>query len=86
MLSRWTQHLPDHEKESFKNEVISAKNVLERLGQIIEEDEEMLNRSECDQRSYGIANWSHLQAHRNGNRQTYAEIKKYLTLTERNAQ
>ncbi len=83
MLTRWTQHLTDHEKEAFKKEVLSAKRVLERLRDMLDEDMEMIERSECDQRSYGIANWSHLQAHRNGNKQTYTEVKKYLTLTER---
>lgn len=83
MLTRWTQHLQDpQEKESFKRDITASKRVLERLKQIIEEDEQSLDKSEFDHRSYGIANWSHLQAHRNGNRQIYAEIKKYLDLKD----
>lgn len=80
MLTRWTAHLPEEEKESFKRDIRASRSVLERLKQIIEEDEEALDKSELDQRSYSIPNWSHLQAHRNGNRQVYAVIKKLLDL------
>lgn len=83
MYSRWTSHLKtDEEKKSFQNEVISAKGVLERLIQMIDEDVNQLDKSELDQRVYSIPNWSHLQAHKNGNRQSYAAIRQMIDLDQ----
>ena len=70
MYTRWTQHLSDaEEKEKFKNEIYGAKRVLERLRDIIQEDEKALSRSEIDSRIYTTPSWDYLQAHKNGNRQ-----------------
>ena len=85
MYTRWTQHLTDpEEKERFRNQVISAKPVLERLIEMIDEDEQALDRTEIDPRSYSVPNWSELQAHKNGNRQVYAVIKKMIDLDHQN--
>lgn len=79
MYTRWTSHLrTEEEKESFRKEIYSAKRVLERLAQIINEDEEMLDRSEQDQRIYEVPNWDYRQAHKNGNRQ-YMQAVRLLT-------
>jgi acetyl-CoA carboxylase alpha subunit len=83
MYTRWTSHLKtEQEKENFKNEVLSAKSVLERLTQMIDEDVNQLEKSENDQRVYSIPNWSHLQAHKNGNRQSYATIRQMIDLDQ----
>ncbi len=83
MYTRWTQHLTDpSDKEKFKNEVLGSKRVLERLSQMIDEDLQALDKSEFDHRSYDVANWSHLQAHRNVNRQVYATFKKLINLDQ----
>lgn len=83
MYTRWTQHLSDPQsKTEFQNDIKGAKRVLERLHQMIEEDENALEKSENDQRVYSSPNWSHLQAHRNGNRQTYATIKNLINLDQ----
>ena len=79
MYTRWTSHLPtEEEKESFKLEVYSAKRVLERLTQMVNEDEELLDRSEQDQRIYEVPNWDYRQAHKNGNSQ-YMHAVRLLT-------
>lgn len=79
MYTRWTSHLnTDEEKESFRREIYSAKGVLERLAQIVNEDEEALDRSETDQRIYDSPNWDYRQAHKNGNRQ-YMRAVRLLT-------
>lgn len=83
MYSRWTQHLKtDEEKESFKKEIYSAKGVLERLTNIIREDEEMLERAEADQRTYNVPAWPYLQAHRNGTRQYMRAVQLYTDLDQ----
>ena len=83
MYARWTSHLnTEDEKKQFRNDVLSAKSVLDRLIQIIDEDVNNLDRSELDQRVYSIPNWSHLQAHKNGNRQSYAAIRQMIDLDQ----
>ena len=79
MYTRWTQHLHDtEEKERFKQEVLSAKRVLDRLNEMVTEDLEALDRSEQDQRIYDLPNWDYRQAHKNGTRQ-YATAMQKLT-------
>ena len=83
MYSRWTSHLQtDEEKESFKKEIYSAKNVLERLTNMINEDEDLLDRSEADQRIYDVPNWDYRQAHKNGNRQYMRTIRLLTDLDQ----
>jgi hypothetical protein len=46
MYSAWTKHLKEEkDKESFRHRVLSAKEVLRRLDQIIEEQETELTDS-----------------------------------------
>ena len=83
MYTRWTQHLDtDEEKEKFKREIINSRFVLDRIKQMIEEDEKSLDRSEMDQRIYDIPNWEYRQAHKNGVRQYMATIKTLLNLDQ----
>jgi predicted Zn-dependent protease len=83
MYTRWTSHLnTDEEKEIFKRDIYSAKNVLERLTEIINEDESILDRSEEDQRIYDNPNWDYRQAHKNGNRQYMRTVRLYTDLDQ----
>lgn len=83
MYTRWTSHLKTpEEKQQFTNDILSAKSVLERLADMIDEDVDQLDKSEIDQRVYSIPNWSHLQAHKNGNRQSYAAIRQMIDLDQ----
>lgn len=83
MYTKWTQHLEsEDEKEKFHNSLISSKVVLDRLIQLIDEEVQALGKSELDQKNYTVANWPYLQAHRNGNKQTYAVIRKLIDLDQ----
>lgn len=83
MYSRWTQHLQtEEEKDNFKNSIYSAKPVLERLLEMLNEDEALLDRSEMDQRVYDLPNWSERQAHKNGNRQQMHAIRLLIDLDQ----
>lgn len=83
MYSRWTQHLKtEEEKENFKRQIYGARSVLERLADLVNEDEEMLDRSETDQRIYDVPNWDYRQAHKNGNRQYMRAIRLLTTLDQ----
>lgn len=81
MYLEWTQHLTDEkDKEKFRNSVLSAKHILDRLKTIIEKKEKALDRSEMSIEAYSAPNWSERQAHKNGNRQALAEIKTLVDL------
>lgn len=83
MYSRWTQNLKNEDaKERFKSTVLSAKPALERLLEIIDEDELALNRSEADTKSFDLPNWDYRQAFKNGQRNVYSAIKKYIDLDQ----
>jgi hypothetical protein len=83
MYSRWTQHLQtEDEKNLFKHEVLRARPVLNRLLQILDEDEALLDRSEMDQRIYDTPNWDYRQAHKNGNRQQMQAVRLLIDLDQ----
>jgi len=83
MYSRWTQHLQtEEEKQKFRNDIYSARSVLERLTDLINEDESLLDRSETDQRIYDVPNWEYRQAHKNGLRQYMREVRLMTNLDQ----
>lgn len=83
MYTRWTQHLnTDEEKRNFTNEIWSAKRVLERLQQMIDEDEKSLDRSEINPTCYASPNWDYHQAHKNGVRQYIHQVKTFIDLDQ----
>lgn len=87
MYTRWTQHLTTEEdKQKFRNSVLSARVVLERLRDIVNEDEDSLSHSELGQKQYDISNWSELQAHKNGNRQYMHEMRLLIDLDQQKGQ
>ena len=83
MFTRWTSHISDpEEKQRFKNQIISAKPVLERLAQLIDEDEAALNSAERSVKQFDSPNWSWKQAYWNGARATLHSQKKIIDLDQ----
>ena len=83
MYARWTSHLKDENNiREFKRLIYSSKEVLDRLKDIIEEDEASLTRSEMNPKTYENGSWSHLQAHKNGIRQYLCQIKTLIDLDQ----
>ena|SRR5690242_14282673 len=83
MYTRWTSHLTDEEDVlQFKNQIHSARDVLERLRVLLDEDLKALDRSEQDQRIYDLPNWDYRQAHKNGVRQAYAQLQTLINLDQ----
>lgn len=81
MYTEWTKHLQDPAgKKSFSNKILGAKEVLNRLHEIITEKENTLDRSEVSIETYNIPNWESRQAHKNGNRESLAWLKKLVDL------
>lgn len=83
MYSRWTQHLQaEEDKTAFKQNILSARPVLDRLLEIINEDESSLDRSEMDQGIYDRPNWDYRQSHKNGNRQYMQAVRLLVDLDQ----
>jgi len=81
MISKWTDHLHDEKaKERFKNQVLAARDVLARLGQILDEKERDLNRKEVSLENYSQPNWAERQAHQNGERSCLYSLKRLIDL------
>lgn len=79
MFTRWTEHLQDSEdKETFLRDLLASRRVVERIYQMIKEDDERLSRTELSQKAYDTPNWDYRQAHKNGRREYIHEM---LTLT-----
>lgn len=83
MYTRWTSHLKtEEEKQRFRNQIISARDVLDRINQILVEDRENLAKSEENIKSYTVPNWDYLQAHRNGMAAYMREMQTLLNLDQ----
>ena len=76
MISAWTQHLKsEEEKERFKLSVLSARPVLERLQELINNREAEMEKLELDTTTYDRPNWDYRQAHNNGFRACLRALK-----------
>jgi hypothetical protein len=69
MYTKWTEHLTDQsEKEGFEKSVKSARPVLNRLRDILKEQDKSIDRAELNADAYDNPAWAHKQAFRNGQR------------------
>jgi Na+/phosphate symporter len=75
MIRNWTLHLKtDEEKERFKREILSARGVLERLGEILQAEQDDIHNKERNTKIYSLPNWDYIQAHYNG----YVDCLKHI--------
>lgn len=87
MYTKWTSHINDpSEKVNFENQIISAKPVLERLLQLVREDQEAASRVEMSVKQFENPNWAYRQAYMNGGRASYEAIAKLIDLDQQNIQ
>ena len=78
MKTIWFMDLPKDEQEGFKREVKSAKNVLDKLEQIVQNRiKEIVITNDYDSPS-----WAYKQADRNGYNRTLTEIINILHLDQ----
>lgn len=81
MYIEWTQHLTDpEEKAKFEKEIYSAKGVLDHLKAVVEKKTATLDRQETNMEVYNMPNWSHRQAHKNGQRSSLDWLKTLVDL------
>ena len=79
MKTDWTKNLrSDDERIKFENSLRSAKTVLDRLTDILNEYEKSLDRSETSVEIYDLPNWDYRQAHKNGYRACLNRIKELV--------
>jgi hypothetical protein len=83
MYTRWTQNLTDPEQiKEFQDYVKGSKRLLNRLSEILDEEEIAINKSETTQKTYENPNWSYLQAHKNGYRQCLKVLRILINLDQ----
>lgn len=85
MISAWTKHLPEDQKEQFKKEVLGSKQVLKRLQALMSEMKEDVDNLELNPKSYDIPNWDYRQADINGYKRCLKQIQKLITLDDNQA-
>jgi hypothetical protein len=79
MIGRWTSHLKDKgEISRFKSTLEGSKTVLERLTQILDEEEQALIAHEFSLKSFDTPSWAYKQAYINGERNRIRAIKKLI--------
>ena len=82
MISEWTSHLKEDEKERFRDTVRNSRHVLERLEQMLDGLESGIDRMELDPRIYDTPNWEMRIAHDNGFKQCLRKIKRIIDLDQ----
>lgn len=83
MYVEWYEGVSDpDEKAKIDREILSAQPVLERLGRILTKKEDTLDRQEMNIEVYNMPNWSHRQAHKNGQRSSLGWLKKLVALDQ----
>jgi hypothetical protein len=83
MYIRWTQHLKDEEqKKRFENEVYGSRRVLERLQQLLDEEEKTIGRQETNSTIFDQPNWYERQIFNNGYRACIGTLKKLIDLDQ----
>lgn len=83
MMILWTNHLKtDEEKKNFQNSFRGSKIVLDRLSQILSQEEGEITRTELSADTYDNPNWSHKQAFKNGQRSVYRKLQLLINLDQ----
>lgn len=76
---RWVKGLSEQEKKAFLQQLDYHSKVLERLAEILEEEEKSLLEADNNLKEYDSPNWQYLKADRAGAIRTIRSIKKLTT-------
>jgi hypothetical protein len=80
---RWTSDLPPETKEDFQKLLRNSQVQFGKLLQILDDEEQTLNRQESTIKDFEDPNWSHKQAFRNGDRSRIRKMKELLSFVRR---
>lgn len=87
MFTIWTKNLKtEQDREQFKNQLLSAQPVLDRLTELLNEKENELGRSERTMLVYDSPSWAYQQAHRNGYASALSAMKTLIDLDRQKEQ
>lgn len=80
--TEWVRHLKtDKEKKEFLELLLSSRQVLSRLLELVREKKGQIDRTEIDPKTYD-AGYAFLQSHLNGKRAGLTEIEKLVEFIE----
>lgn len=81
MISAWTKHLKDQDEQArFKNNILSSRDVFERMGELLEEMKEDAQSPKRAYVDYDKPNWAYKQADINGYLRCIDQIKTLIDL------
>jgi hypothetical protein len=84
MITKWYSNIKnEEERERFVRSVLGSKMALNRLLEILDDEEKKLDRSETDISTYEQPNWAARQAHKNGYRSCLSMLKKLIDLDQK---
>lgn len=84
MIGKWYSNIrSEDEKERFVRSILGSKSVLDRLVQILDEEEQKIERSELDISTYEHPNWAAKQAHKNGYRSCLSMLRKLIDVDQK---
>lgn len=85
MITAWTKHLKtDEDKDRFNKSLKSARHVLGRLQELLDEEKAGLEAAEISPKIYETPNWDYKQAHTNGFKAALKMVSKLITLDQEN--
>lgn len=80
--TEWVRHLKtEKEKKEFFELLLSSRQILDRLLQLVREKQSQIERTEIDPTKYD-SGYAFLQAHLNGKRAGLTEIEKLVEFIE----
>jgi hypothetical protein len=83
MITQWTKNLrTEEDKKRFESTLQGSKIILDRLQQLLEEEEKDIDYSETNLGTYETPNWAAKQAHKNGQRAMLQKIKSLINLDQ----
>ena len=83
MITAWTKNCATQEdKQKLEASILGSKIALNRLKDLMKEDEDALNSKEVGSKAYDLPNWEYRQADANGYRRCLREYMKLLNLDQ----
>ena len=83
MITAWTKNCTSEEdKQKLEASILGSKIALNRLRDLMKEDEDAINSREVGSKVYDLPNWEYRQADSNGYRRCLREYMKLLNLDQ----
>jgi len=87
MISAWTKHLKDpKDVEKFSTALLGDRLILRRLKELLQEEEENLDKLDRSAKAFEDPNWAYKQSYNNGFRACLAMLKKLINLDQKDKQ